>query len=214
MGRPCRQPHQHSRCAQRLPGNDSRGGAAFIVFTDYTYTLETIIQAGQKNMAIVSVPIRVNKDLRPSRLLKSIPSYIQRSIGTMVRIFVIYRPFRFFGVIGGALFLLGFLIGLRFVFRYLIGDGDGHVQSLILASVLLGMGFQTVLVAFLADLLAANRKLLEDIRVTVKRAPTDMSHNTVNLEDVTLRQQASTPLGHHGSATEADTRAENVVASR
>jgi glycosyltransferase involved in cell wall biosynthesis len=185
-----------------------------IVFSDYTYTLETIIQAGQKNMAIMSVPIRVNEDLRPSRLLKSIPSYIQRSIGTMIRIFVIYRPFRFFGVLGGVLFFLGFLIGLRFIYFYLTGDGEGHVQSLILASVLLGMGFQTVLVAFLADLLAANRKLLEDIRVTVKRAPTDMSHSTVNLEDMTLRQPASTSLGHDGSAVEADPRAEKVVASR
>jgi hypothetical protein len=165
-------------------------------------------------MAIMSVPVRVNEDLRPSRLLKSIPSYIQRSIGTMVRIFVIYRPFRFFGVLGGTLFFLGFLIGLRFIFYYVTGDGAGHIQSLILASVLLGMGFQTVLVAFLADLLAANRKLLEDIRVTVKRGPADMSHGTVNLEDMTLRQHAPTSLGHHGNATEADTRVENVVASR
>ena len=135
-----------------------------MVFNDYTYTLETIIQAGQKNMGIVSVPIRVNGDLRPSRLVKSIPSYIKRSIVTIIRIFVIYRPFRFFAVTGAALFSAGFLIGLRFLWNYLQGGGEGHVQSLILASVLLGMGFQTFLVAFLADLLAANRKLLEDIR--------------------------------------------------
>src|SRR5215213_4047754 len=95
------------------------------VFSQYTYTLETIIQAGQKNMAIMSVPVRVNEDLRPSRLLKSIPSYIQRSIGTMIRIFVIYRPFSFFVALGGTLFALGFLIGLRFIFYYLTGDGEG-----------------------------------------------------------------------------------------
>jgi len=135
-----------------------------IVFNDYTYTLETIIQAGQKNIAITSVPIRVNEDLRPSKLVKSIPSYIKRSIFTIVRIFIIYRPFSFFGTIGVVLFGAGFLIGLRFLWHYLQGHGDGHIQSLILASVLLGMGFQTLLVAFLADLLAANRKLLEDIR--------------------------------------------------
>ncbi|HRD65758.1 MAG TPA: glycosyltransferase family 2 protein [Candidatus Competibacter sp.] len=135
-----------------------------MVFNDYTYTLETIIQAGQKNMAITSVPIRVNEDLRPSRLVKSIPSYIKRSIFTIVRIFVIYRPFRFFGTIGAVLFGAGFLIGLRFLWKFLSGQGEGHVQSLILASVLLGMGFQTFLVAFVADLLAANRKLLEDMR--------------------------------------------------
>ena len=140
-----------------------------VVFNDYTYTLETIIQAGQKNMAITSVPIRVNEDLRQSRLVKSIPSYIQRSIVTIIRIFVIYRPFRFFGTIGAMLFGAGFLIGLRFLWFYMQGDGDGHVQSLILASILLGMGFQAFLIAFIADLLAANRKLMEDIRYTMKR---------------------------------------------
>jgi glycosyltransferase involved in cell wall biosynthesis len=135
-----------------------------MVFNDYTYTLETIIQAGQKGIAVTSVPIRVNEDLRPSRLVKSIPSYIKRSIVTIIRIFVIYRPFRFFATIGAVLFAAGFLIGLRFVYYYFQGDGAGHIQSVILSAVLFGMGFQTILVAFLADLLAANRKLLEDIR--------------------------------------------------
>jgi hypothetical protein len=138
------------------------------VFGDYTYTLETIIQAGQKNMAITSVPIRVNEDLRPSRLVQSIPSYVGRSLVTILRIFIVYRPLRFFGVIGAVLFGAGFLIGLRFLSHYLEGEGQGHVQSLILAGVLLGMGFQTFLIAFVADLLAANRKLLEDVRYTVK----------------------------------------------
>ena len=86
-----------------------------MVFNDYTYTLETIIQAGQKNMAIASVPVRVNKDLRPSRLVKSIPSYITRSIFTIIRIFIIYRPLRFFGIIGASLFAVGFLLGIRFL---------------------------------------------------------------------------------------------------
>jgi hypothetical protein len=138
-----------------------------MVFNDYTYTLETIIQAGQKNMAVASVPVRVNEDLRPSRLVKNIPSYIRRSIVTIVRIFVIYRPFSFFGAIGGILFGAGLLIALRFLWHYFHGDGGGHIQSLILAAALLGMGFQTLLVAFMADVLAANRKLLEDIRFKV-----------------------------------------------
>jgi glycosyltransferase involved in cell wall biosynthesis len=138
-----------------------------VVFNEYTYTLETIIQAGQKNIAITAVPVRVNKDLRPSRLVRNIPSYVGRSLMTIVRIFVIYRPFRFFGAIGALLFMAGFALGLRFVFEYLTGAGSGHVQSLILASILLGMGFQTFLIAFVADLLAANRKLLEDIRSRV-----------------------------------------------
>lgn len=138
-----------------------------MVFNNYTYTLETIIQAGQKNMAITSVPVGVNEDLRPSRLLKSIPDYVRRSIITIIRIFVIYRPFRFFGSIGAILFSSGFLIGLRFLWYFVHGNGDGHVQSLILASVLMGMGFQSFLIAFVADLLAANRRLMEDIRFMV-----------------------------------------------
>lgn len=135
-----------------------------MVFNDYTYTLETIIQAGQKNMAITSVSIRVNGDLRPSRLVKSIPSYIKRSIVTIVRIFVVYQPFKFFFTIGTVIFGIGFLIGLRFLWKWFVGEGGGHIQSLILSGILLGMGFQTFLVAFLADLLAANRKLIEDLR--------------------------------------------------
>ena len=137
-----------------------------VVFSDYTYTLETIIQAGQKNMAITSVPVRVNGDLRPSRLVKSIPSYIQRSIVTIIRVFVIYRPFRFFGTIGVTLFGIGFLIGLRFLYKWFTSEFgyDGHIQSLILASSLMIIGFHTILVAFVADLLSANRKLLEEVR--------------------------------------------------
>jgi len=134
------------------------------VYNEYTYTLETIIQAGQKNMAITSVPVRTNEDLRPSRLVKSIPNYIKKSILTIVRIFVVYKPFRFFMLIGLIIFGLGFIVGLRFLYYYFTGDGTGHIQSLILSGALMGMGFQTGLIAFVADLLSVNRKLLEDIR--------------------------------------------------
>jgi len=139
------------------------------VFNQYTYTLETIIQAGQKNMAIVSVPIRVNGDLRPSRLVKSIPSYVRKSIITIVRIFIVYKPFRFFMITGAFIFMLGFLLGTRFLFFYLTGSGKGHIQSLILAGFLLGIGFQTMLVAFLADLFSVNRRLLEDIQFRLRK---------------------------------------------
>jgi len=139
------------------------------VFNDYTYTLETIIQAGQKNLAIVSVPIRVNRTLRPSRLVKSIPSYVNKSLVTIVRIFVVYKAFRFFMVIGASLFSMGVLAGIRFLYYYFTGSGVGHVQSLILASILLGVGFQTMLTAFLADLLAVNRRLMEDVQYRVKK---------------------------------------------
>ena len=133
------------------------------VYNNYTYTLETIIQAGQKNMAITSVPIRTNEDLRPSKLLSSIPNYIKKSVVTIVRIFVVYKPFRFFMTIASILFGLGLLLGLRFLYFYFTGDGSGHMQSVVLAGVLLGMGFQTGLIAFVADLLSVNRKLLERI---------------------------------------------------
>jgi len=139
------------------------------VFNDYTYTLETIIQAGQKNIAITSVPVRVNGELRPSRLVKSIPSYVQKSIFTIVRIFVVYKAFRFFMTIGVLSFSAGMLGGLRFLYYYLCGSGSGHVQSLIFASILLGIGFQTMLTAFLADLLAVNRRLMEDVQYRVKK---------------------------------------------
>ncbi|KAA6101493.1 MULTISPECIES: glycosyltransferase family 2 protein [unclassified Pantoea] len=140
-----------------------------IVFSEYTYTLETIIQAGQKDISICSVPVDVNDDLRPSRLVKSIPSYIQRSIFTIIRIFVIYRPFRFFLTIGSLLMSVGVLISIRYLYFYFFRDGEGHIQSLILSAILIMMGFQTILVSFLADLLSANRKLLEDIRVKTNK---------------------------------------------
>ena len=135
-----------------------------MVFSEYTYTLETIIQAGQKNIPICSVSINTNDDLRPSRLVRSLPSYVFKSFITIVRIFVVYRPFRFFMTMGSILFFIGFLIGMRFLWFYFSDQATGHIQSLILASVFLGMGFQTMLIAFVADLLAANRLLLEEQR--------------------------------------------------
>ena len=135
------------------------------VYNNYTYTLETIIQAGQKNMAITSVPIRTNEDLRPSRLLSSIPNYIKKSVITIMRISVVYKSFQFFMTIAAILFGLGFLLGLRFLYFYFTGDGEGHMQSVVLAGVLMGMGFQTGLIAFIADLLSVNRKLLEEIKM-------------------------------------------------
>jgi len=135
----------------------------FVVFNNYTYTLETLIQAGLNNMSVVSIPVRVNQNLRPSRLITSVPVYIFKSVATIVRIFVIYRPFRFFVISGLFLFGLGFLLGARFLYYYLTGYGGGHIQSLVLASVLLGMGFQVIMVAFVTDLLASYRVLLEKI---------------------------------------------------
>lgn len=148
----------------------SRDGAIRLnVFNEYTYTLETIIQAGQKHISIMSVPIRINKWSRPSRLIKSTFSYIQKSIVNIIRIFVVYKPFRFFMSIGLILFLAGFSIGIRFLYFYFTGGGSGHIQSLIFSAILLGIGFQTILVAFLADLQSVNRRLMEDIQYRLKK---------------------------------------------
>lgn len=138
------------------------------VFDAYTYTLDTLIQAGQKGLKVISVPVRVNRQTRPSRLIKSTPAYIRRSLLTIFRIFVLYRPFTFFSWLAAASFLPGFLLGLRFLLFYFRGEGDGHVQSLILASILLLSGVLLFIVAILADLIAANRKLLEDLQFKIR----------------------------------------------
>lgn len=139
------------------------------VFNNYTYTLETIIQAGQKGIPIASVPIRVNGQTRPSRLVKSIPSYLRRSALTILRIFVTYRPFRAFVTPGLIIMALGMLLNFRFLYFYLIGQGDGHVQSLILAATLLGIGFLLCIFGLLADLISVNRKLLEKLDWRIRR---------------------------------------------
>mgnify|MGYP006287012487 CR=1 FL=1 len=138
------------------------------VFDNYTYTRETIIQAGRKNMAIVSVPVRTNPDLRPSRLVRSIPGYVHRSLFTIVRIFMTYRPFRFFALPGLAMLALGLLPALRFVYLFSVGEGAGNIQSLLLSVLLIGTGFALVIVGLIADLIGVNRMLLEDIRFRLR----------------------------------------------
>lgn len=143
------------------------------VFSNYTYTLETIIQAGRKNIAMASVPVAVNEVTRPSRLVRSIPSYVRRSLLTIVRIFILYKPLRFFLYLGTLFLLPGLAIGLRFLINYLAGHGQGNVQSLILAAVLLVTAVVIYAAAILADLVAANRVLLEEIRTRQLRAEVD-----------------------------------------
>jgi glycosyltransferase involved in cell wall biosynthesis len=142
----------------------TRGAAMQLkVFSEYSYTLETIIQAGRKGMAIESVPIRTNRDLRPSRLVRSIGSYVRRSLITIVRIFMTYRPLRFFLLLGALVFGVGFVIGIRFLWFYFSSEGGtGHIQSLILASMCMMIGFVTWVLGLLADLISVNRRLLEE----------------------------------------------------
>jgi glycosyltransferase involved in cell wall biosynthesis len=164
-----------SRVVRRLSGTDvpdapsgframSRDAAKRLnVFNEYSYTLETIIQAGSKGMAITSVPIRTNPVTRPSRLFRGNAQYIRRQGLTLLRIFMTYNPFQFFAVPGMLSFLVGFAIGLRFMYHFMAGAGEGHVQSLILAALMMGSGLLLVIIGLIADLISVNRKLLERI---------------------------------------------------
>ncbi len=150
------------------------------VINDYTYTLETIVQAGRNKMAVMSVPIRTNPELRESRLFKSMFGYIKKSILTIVRAYVMYKPLTFFTVVGTIPFALGLALGIRFMYFFFHGSASGHVQSLILASTLLMMGFMTYIIGMQADIIAANRKILEDIQYHVKKGGNSNADNDTN----------------------------------
>lgn len=140
------------------------------VFNSYTYTLETIIQAGQKGIAVASVPIRTNPNLRRSRLVKSIPSYVFRSATTILRIFMLYRPLRFFALLGSIPLSIGTLLGLRWLLLFLLVDPTrSRAPSLILAAILILIGFQLWMFGLVADLMAANRRLMEETRLRLRR---------------------------------------------
>lgn len=143
------------------------------VINDYTYTLETIVQAGRNRMSVTSVPIRTNAELRPSRLFKSMFGYVKRSMVTILRAFLMYRPLVSFSIIAAVLFGLGVLLGVRFLVFVFAGNGGGHVQSLILASTLMLSGVMTFIVGLQADIIAANRKILEDIQYHVRKLDYD-----------------------------------------
>lgn len=144
------------------------------VVNEYTYTLETIVQAGRNKMAITSVPINTNGELRPSRLFNSMFGYIKKSMLTIVRAFLMYRPLQFFSIIGTILFLIGVGIGIRFLVFFFSGDSAGHIQSLILASMMIILGVMTGIVGLQADIISANRKILEDIQYHVKKIDYEM----------------------------------------
>ena len=139
------------------------------VVNQYTYTLETIIQAGQNKTAITSVPIRTNPETRKSRLFKSMWSYCKRSASVITRSFMMYKPLKFFCSIGAVLLLIGLALGIRFIVYLCLGEGGGHVQSLILTAIMILLGTQTFIVGLQADIIAANRKILEDIQYRVRK---------------------------------------------
>ncbi len=147
------------------------------VVNEYTYTLEQIVQAGQNRMAIMSVPVRTNAQLRPSRLFHSMFGYIKKSMVTIVRTYLMYKPLRFFTVVGSVPLMIGMMTGIRYLGYFFHGVGDGHIQSLLLAVMMILLGFMIGIVGLQADVIAANRKLLEDIRYEVKKKNYEKNSN-------------------------------------
>ena len=133
------------------------------IVSGYTYTLETIIQAGHNRLAIAHVPVRTNPKTRESRLISNIWKYIWISASTIIRTYAMYQPLRFFSTIGVIIFTIGLIISARYIYYMSIGEGAGHIQSLILAAVLMMLGFQTIVIGLISDLIAANRRLSEEI---------------------------------------------------
>jgi len=138
------------------------------IVSEFSYTLESIIQAGKKRMAIAHVPIATNARLRESRLFASAWGYVKVSAATIVRIYAMYEPLKVLSSIGGVVFLAGLAISVRFLYFYFTGTGLGHLQSLILSAVLLIVGFQVVLIGLVADVISGNRKLIEDLLYRVR----------------------------------------------
>lgn len=143
------------------------------IVSSFSYTIETVIQAGKKHLTVASVPVGTNPKNRKSRLFKSIPNFLERSITTMIRIYTMYQPLRTFFYIGSCFIVGGMIPSIRFVYFYLTGASTGHVQSLILAAILFIIGFQIYLIGLLADVLGFNRKLIEETLLRVKRIEMD-----------------------------------------
>ncbi len=145
------------------------------VVSDFTYTVETIISAGKKNLAIEHVPVKTNKKLRESRLFPSMQIYLRRTLVTMLKVYSMYRPLKLFSIAGGTSFLFGLAIGCRYLFFFFQGQTEGHIQSLILSAILLIVGFQIIMMGIAAELISVNRQLLEDIQIRIKKGELDQS---------------------------------------
>ncbi len=133
------------------------------IVSEFSYTLESIIQAGKKRMAIAHVPVATNENTRESRLFDNVFTYIKKSAATIVRIYTMYEPLKVFTLTGLVTFSAGFAISLRFLYFYLNNIGRGNVQSLILSAVLMIVGFQVILIGLVADVISSNRKLTEEL---------------------------------------------------
>ena len=141
-----------------------------LVLNEYSYTLETLIQAGAKKQTVIYVPVQTNDPTRPSRLMKSTPHYLANIIPTIIRSYTLYRPLRIFSTLSLLMIGGGIFLGLRFIyFNYILNEGAGHLQSLILAAILLIVGFQVFTIGLVADLVSANRKILDETLYHVRK---------------------------------------------
>lgn len=155
-----------------------------LVLSEYSYTLETLIQAGYNRLPVEFVAIRTNAPTRPSRLMRSIPHYLTNSSTTIVRAYTMYRPLRVFSLFGTLLIIGGLIGGVRFLYYFVNGLGGGHIQSLILSAVLSIIGFQVLLIGLLADLIAFNRKMIEDVLLRIRRMEFSRSDHAQNDEQL------------------------------
>jgi len=143
------------------------------VVSNFSYTLETLIQAGKGNISVAHVPVRTNLPTRPSRLFRGIFDYTKRSCATLVRIYTMYEPLKVFSGIGSLIMLAGGALAARFLYFYATGQGKGHIQSLIFAAIFLIVGFQVLVIGLLADTIAANRKLTEETLYRIRKLELD-----------------------------------------
>ena len=164
------------------------------IVSEFSYTLESIIQAGKNRLAIAHVPVRTNSRVRPSRLFNSIFAYVKASGATIVRIYAMYEPLKVFSYIGGGVFTVGLAITARFIYYYLTGTGRGHVQSLIIAAVLMIVGFQVLLIGLVSDMISGNRKLLEDLLYRIRSLELDLGAGERARE---AQQRAQHPVGRN-----------------
>ena len=174
---------------------DRRAALRLNVISEFTYTLETLVQAGKKQLAVAYVPVRT-RQTRPSRLFRSIPDYLRRSFVTLVRIYSLYEPIRVFWTLGSVMVGVGVLLGLRFVVYSLLFGPQGLVQSLILASALTVVGVQTILMGLIADLIASSRSLTEDTLLRVRKM------------ELRLGEKPDLEPGYHKPGAEEESSAE------
>jgi len=158
------------------------------VFSKFSYTLETVIQAGKNQMAVVHVPVQANGPTRTSRLFSNLAVYLKRSIATILRIYVLYEPLRTLFYIGGVIFFVGVLGVLRFLYFYFTGSGAGHIQSLIISGALLAIGFHVWVLGILADLISINRRLSEEVLYRIKSNGNSLKANTVRSSKQNLKE--------------------------